>query len=164
MTEPEAIAYLNLTARTLRNYRKRGKLAYRQVTGKTRPVIEYDKADIDRLKAELDQQRQQSPKPEPVKPALPRVTFGLPPDEYDEFVRAAEKVGMTPGEYARRLAREQMESRLLTETKELRAELAATKAEMRQRHNEVSAAFEAVLEDTGLSPEAAKRWVDDNLR
>jgi len=164
MTEQEAIAQLGLTARTLRNYRRKGRLAYREVKGKTRPVIEYDTADIDRLKAELDRQRQQSKKPEPVAPVLPRLTFGLPPAEYAELAQAAEKVGMTPGEYARRIARESMESHYLAEAKDLRAELAAAKAEMRRMREEFASAIEVVLCRVGLSPDAAATWVTQNLR
>ncbi len=132
--------------------------------GKTRPVIEYDKADVDRLKAELTKQRRRSKKPEPLTPALPRVTFGLLPAEYAELAEAAQKVGMTPGEYTRRLAREALESRYLAEAKEMRAEVAQSKAQMRKMHKEFSAAFEAVLEYAGLSSTDAKKWVDDNLR
>lgn len=164
MTEKEATQYVNLTVRTLRNYRSSGKLPYREVPGKTRPAIEYERADLDQLKAVLAARHVVSAKPRKGQPPLPRVTFGLPLAEYDELVRAAKKVGMTPGEYARRRTREQMESRYMAEAKDLRAELAAAKAEMRKIHKEFSAAFEAVLEYSGLSSDAAKKWVDDNLR
>lgn len=164
MTEQEAMAYLSLTARTLRNYRRQGKLPYREVKGKTRPVIEYERADLDRLKSDLDRRRQRSKKPQTVKPALPRVTFGLPPAEYENLVLEATRYGMSPSEYARRLAREGMESHFQQEAAELRGELAKANAEMRKMRNEFSLAFEAVLEYVGLSPEDAKKWVTDNLR
>lgn len=94
MTESEATKYLGLTARTLRNYRRSGKLAYREVKGKTRPVIEYDRSDLDTLKAQLEKRQAKSAKRAAViNPPLPRVTFGLPPSEYEELHQAAGKRG-----------------------------------------------------------------------
>lgn len=164
MTESEATTYLHLTARTLRNYRQSGKLPYREVPGKTRPTIEYQQNDLDRLKVELEKRRQRSKKPTPVKPALPRVTFSLPNMEHKEVLAEAQKFGMAPGEYARRVVRERLESRLLAEAEELREQVNNMEAEMRKMRNEFSLAFEAVLEFGGLSPEEAKEWVTHNLR
>lgn len=123
MTESEATDYLHLTARTLRNYRRSGKLPYREVPGKTRPVIEYQQGDLEHLKAELEKRRQRSKKPTAVKPALPRVTFSLPNTEHQELLAEAQRFGLAPGEYARRLVRDRLESRILAETGELRAEV-----------------------------------------
>ena len=164
MTESEATNYLHLTARTLRNYRRSGKLPYREVPGKTRPIIEYRQDDIDRLKAELQKQRQRSLKPKTVAPALPRVTFGLPPGELSELTAEAKKYGMTPADYARRLVRERMESSFKSEAVELRYELAKANAETRKIRKEFALAFEVVLEIAGLPADQAKQWVTDNLR
>ena len=78
MTEKDAAAYLNVSVRTLGNCRQKGTLPYREVKGKTRPAIEYEKADIERLKAQLEARRSRSRKPTPVRSA-PRVAFGIPP-------------------------------------------------------------------------------------
>ncbi len=164
MKEADAAAYLHLTPRTLRNYRNQGKLPYREVKGKTRPQIEYRQDDLDRLKAELQKQRQRSVKPKTVAPAQPRVTFGLPPEELANLTAEAKKYGMTPADYARRLVRERMESSFKSEATELRSELAKANAETRKIRKEFALAFEVVLEIAGLPPDEAKQWVTDNLR
>ena len=163
MTEKEAAAYLGVTPRTLANYRQKGALAFREVKGKTRPAIEYQQSDIERLKAQLDVKRTRSKKPTPVKTA-PRIVFGIPAGEHTELAREAEKFGMSVGEYARRLVREGLESRFQQEAAELRQELAKANAEIRKMQKEFPLAFEAVLEFAGLEPADAKKWVNDNLR
>ena len=164
MNDQEAAAYLKVTSRTLRNYRNQGKLPYREVKGKTRPVIEYRQDDLDRLKAELQRQRQRSVKPKKAAPALPRVTFGLPPTELAELRAEAEKYGMTPADYARRLVREGMESTFKQESAELRSELTKVTEETRKIRKEFALGFEVVLEIAGFPADEAKQWVTDNLR
>ena len=165
MREPEAAQYLGLTMRTLRNYRRKGTLAYREATGKTRPTIEYDQSELDRLKAELDRRRESSAKPKPAgKPVLQRVTFGLPPEGYAELAEEAQRYGMSVGEYARRLVREGLESRFQSEAAELRSEVNQVKAELERTRKDFAAGFEAVLEYVGLNPDDAKTWVTENLR
>lgn len=165
MTEKEAAQLLSLSVRTLRNYRHEGKLSFREVKGKTRPVIEYERAEVERLKAELDRRRQRSRKPAPSPlQAPPRVTFGLPPAEFEELAAEARKYGLSAGEYARRLAREGLENRFREEAVELRTENQKLNAEIRRLRNDVSAAFEALLEFMQVSPEVAKQWADDNIR
>lgn len=164
MTETDATRYLQLTARTLRNYRRSGKLPFREVPGKTRPVIEYQQNDLDRLKTDLETRRRRSKKPGEGKPALPRVTFSLPAAEHADLAAEAKQYAQAAGEYARRLVRERLESRLTAETAELRAEVDTQNAELRKMRKEFSLAFEAVLEFAGLPPKDAKQWVSDNLR
>jgi len=164
MNDQAAAAYLNLTTRTLRNYRRQGKLPYREVKGKTRPVIDYRQDDLDRLKAELSRQRVRSNKPKEAAPALPRVSFGLPRAELAELAAEAKNYGVTPSEYARRLVRERMESNFRLEAAELRSGLAKANAETRKIRKEFSSAIEVVLEIAGLPADQAKQWVTDNLR
>lgn len=165
MNDQQAAAFLQLTVRTLRNYRRAGKLPYREVKGKTRPVIEYDRADLERLKEDIQKRQRRSKKPvAPVPAARPRVTFALPDAEYEELSREAGKYGLGVGEYARRLAREGLESRFRQEADELRGEMGKAKAEIRKMRSEFSSAFEAVLEFVGLSEEEARKWVGNNLR
>ena len=165
MSEAEAAAYLNLTARTLQRYRKKGNLAYREANGKTRSTIEYDKADLDRLKAELQTKRAISRKPKPIaKTAMPRIAFGLPQENFAELEKEAQRFGMSVGEYARRLVREGLESRFQSEATELRNRVKQLETELSRTRKDFSAAFEAVLEYTGLDPEEAKKWVSENLR
>ena len=165
MSEAEAALYLNLNARTLQRYRKKGTLAYREVTGKTRSTIVYDKADLDRLKADLEARRAASRKPQPTsKITLPRVAFGLPQSNYEELSKEAQRFGMSVGEYSRRLVREGLESRFQSEAAELRNRIKQLEAELSRTRKDFSAAFEAVLEYTGLDPDEAKKWVTENLR
>lgn len=164
VNEPEAAAFLGLSVRTLRNYRTQGRLPYREVKGRTRPVIVYNQADLEKLKVDLERRRRRSKKPRGTSPQLPRVTFGMPSAELDELRSEAERYGMTTAEYARRLVRERLESLLQQEVRELRAELEKTNGETRKMRKEFSLAFEAILEYVGLSPAEAKQWVDDNVR
>ena len=164
MNDQAAAAYLNLTPRTLRNYRRQGKLPYREVKGKTRPVIAYEQRDLDHLKAELEKKRRRSKKPGAVKPPLPRITFSLGTTEHEELCAEARKQDQAPGDYARRLVRERTESQARAETAELREELARANAEIQKIRKEFSLAFEVVLEMGGLPADQAKQWVTDNLR
>ena len=165
MSEAEAAIYLQLNVRTLQRYRQKGTLAYREIKGKTRSNIDYEQAELDRLKATLDAKRTQSTKPKPVpKSSVQRVTFGLPNENYAELQRDAERFGMSVGEYARRLVREGMESRFQSEATELRTKIKQLETELARTRKDFSAGFEAVLEFTGLDPTEAKQWVTENLR
>lgn len=164
MRESEAAHYLGVTPQTLYRYRKAGTLPYRETKGKTRPYIEYDPDDLNRLKADLDQRRTRSAKPAPLSPSRPRVTFGLPEPEYQELATEAKRYGMSPGEYARRLVREGLESRFQAEAAELRAHVGEVTRELKQVRAEFATGFEAVLEFVGLPPEQAHEWVTENLR
>jgi hypothetical protein len=165
MREPEAAEYLGLTVRTLRNYRRRGKLSFKEVTGKTRPVIEYDQAELDRLKADFDQRRTTAAKPKRGRPnPNKRVTFGLPPEGYAELEKNAERVGVSVSDYARRVVREGLESRYQQEAAELRSEVKRLSREIEQIRKDFAAGFESVLEFTGVEPAEAKKWVTENLR
>jgi len=165
MTEQEAALYLHLNVRTLQRYRAKGKLSYREVKGKTRPVIEYDKLDLDRLRVELEGQRTAGKKPKPApKPPNPRVSFALTPEGQAELEREAQRYGMSTGEYARRLAREGLESRFASEAAELRNRVKLLETELAKTRKEFAAGFEVLLEYGGLDPAEAKRWVTENLR
>jgi len=165
MSESEAAALLNLNVRTLQRYRQKGTLAYREVKGKTRSTIEYDTADLDRLKVALDAQRAAGKKPKtPPKTTAQRVTFGLPNENYAELEKEAKRFGMSVGEYARRLVREGLESRFQSEATELRAKVKQLETELSRTRKDFASAFEVVLEYTGLDPNEAKQWVTENLR
>nr|WP_309694192.1 helix-turn-helix domain-containing protein [Armatimonas sp.] len=162
--EKEAATYLGISTQTLYRLRSKGTLPYREKQGTTRPSIEYALVDLDRLKADLAKKRTRSRKPQELQASPPRVNFGLPPHEFDELSREAERFGMSPNEYARRLMREGLESRFQAEAAELRAEMKKSVAELRKMRSEFSAGFEAVLEFIGLPPDQARQWVTDNLR
>lgn len=165
MREPEAAEYLGLTVRTLRNYRRLGKLSFKEVAGKTRPVIEYDQAELDRLKADLDQRRTTAARPKRGRPnPVRRVTFGLPPEGYAELEKNAERFGMSVSDYARRVVREGLESRYQQEAAELRKEVKRLDREVERMRKDFAAGFESVLEFTGLDAQSAKKWVTENLR
>ena len=162
MNEQEAAQYLNVTPRTLLNYRKAGRLSYRLVQGKTRPVIEYEKSVLERFKGELEARAQVPKIAKP--PRLRRVTFGLASHDYQELSEEAKKYDMKPGEYARRLMRESMESNLKGEMRELQAADTKNTEEVKRLRSDVAGAFEALLEFLNLSPQEAQAWVTENLR
>lgn len=165
MSEAEAANYLNLNVRTLQRYRQKGTLAYREAPGKTRATIEYDKADLDLLKTEIQAKRARSEKPKAApKTVMPRVAFGIAPESYAELEQEAQRFGMSVGEYARRLVREGLESRFQSEASELRNRIKQLENELGRTRKDFMAAFEAVLEYAGLDADAAKKWVTENLR
>ena len=165
MSEAEAAIYLQLHVRTLQRYRKKGTLPYREEAGKTRAIIAYDKADLDRLKAELEARRTTTTRLQgKAKVARQRVTFGLTSAAYAELENEAKQFGMGVGEYARRLTREGLESSFHSEAKELRNRVKQLEVELNQTRKDFTAAFESVLEYAGLEPEEAKKWVTENLR
>lgn len=164
MREPEAAEYLGVSPRTLYRYRKAGKLAYREQKGKARPTVEYEEADLNRLRRELEERRTTSKKPGPATPPRPRLTFGLSQREWTELAEEAARYGLKPPEYARRLVREGLESRFQTDVRELRQELDTARSEVKRLRSETAGALEAVLEYVGLSAEEAKEWVTQNLR
>lgn len=165
MREIEAAQYLSLTVRTLRNYRRLGKLAYRQVPGKTRPVIEYDQAELERLKGELARSRATSAKPKTGRASpTKRVTFGLSPEGYAELVKDAEHFGMSVSDYARRVVREGLESHYQQEATALRHEVKRLSQELERLRNDFAGGFEVILQYSGLDKDAAQKWVRENLR
>lgn len=165
MRESEAAVYLKLNVRTLQRYRTKGTLAFREAAGKTRATIEYDQADLDRLKAVLETKRASIPKPHKMpKTATERVSFGLAPEGYAELVKEAERFDMSVGEYARRLVREGLESRFQSEAAELRTRILHLETELSRTRTDFAAALEVVLEYTGLDLEEAQQWVAENLR
>jgi hypothetical protein len=164
ITEQQASAILGVTVRTLRNYRRAGKLAYREVKGKTRPTIEYLKSDIERLKAKLTARRTRSLKLGPENTTASRVAFGLPRPELEELRRDAEISGLTVNEYARRLVRDRLESQYKIRCEELRSELKRCMSDVGKVRTEFAAGFEAVLEYVGVPAPDAKKWVNENLR
>ena len=160
MSEKEAAQYLDLNPQTLYRYRKSGKLAFRLVPGKTRPTIAYERADVEALKQELEQQRAHSPKPSPLPSSqMRRVSFGLPPGGYQELAAEAAQYEMGVGEYARRLMREGLESQFRSEAAELRGELKSLARQIDQvreetRHNRAALQDQQVSETQAKSREA----------
>jgi len=165
MRETDAAIYLGVSVRSLHRYRKAGKLAFRQVqNGPGRPYIDYDERELARFKTQLagaastpgGQGRTGSPKP--------RVSFTLSRSEYAELQEEATRYGTQPSDYARRLLREGLESRLRQEAEVVRREGQALRTEVKRLRAEMVGAFEVVLELVGVPPEDAKQWLAQNLR
>jgi excisionase family DNA binding protein len=53
MNKSEAAEYLGISARSLERYTAQGRLSHTLKKGKTRPVLDYDESELERLKAEL---------------------------------------------------------------------------------------------------------------
>ena len=54
MRKQEAAKYVGCSVRSLENYTKQGRVGVRYERSKTRPVALYSRAELDRLKADLD--------------------------------------------------------------------------------------------------------------
>jgi hypothetical protein len=54
MRKQEAAKYVGCSVRSLENYTSQGRIGVRYERSKTRPVALYSRAELDRLKAELD--------------------------------------------------------------------------------------------------------------
>jgi excisionase family DNA binding protein len=77
MNKTEAAHYLNIGVRSLERHTSDGRITAQKVKGKTGPALDYDAADLERLKAELE-----APPPSPPSPAnnaLARVPATLLP-------------------------------------------------------------------------------------
>jgi hypothetical protein len=164
MLESDAAALLGVTARTVRNYRRRGKLSYREIQENSQTRIDYPEEALLKLKAELDDRRTGRVAKRRDSKVSPRIAFVLPPDEFAELSTAAAKIGMHPSEYARMLMRESLESRMTTEMKDLRRFQERTETDLKRFRAEVSGAVEAILEFVGMAAPEAKEWVTENLR
>lgn len=162
MNREQAAQYLGISPRTLYRLEQGGKLTSRKEKTPKGHVVLYEVADLDRLKVELASRAQSAKTSKP--PRLKRVTFGLSPHDFEELAGEAKKYGMKPGEYARKLMRESLESRLGGEIRDLHAEDAKTAQEVKRLRNDVAGAFEALLEFLKLSPEEASQWVTENIR
>jgi len=53
MNKSEAAEYLGISARSLERYTAQGRLSHTLKKGKTRPVLDYETSELERLKAEL---------------------------------------------------------------------------------------------------------------
>lgn len=165
MKEREAATFLKISPRTLYRYRKSGKIAFREAPGKTRPTIEYDDTDVELLKSELDERRAIRVKPAKIFIATAkRVSLTLPGEVYDELSQEAATYAMSPGEFARRLVREGLESSFQAEAAELHAAVNRIHTEVKHVRSDFAAGFESLLEYVGLTADDAKKWVAENLR
>ena len=162
MRRNQAAEYLGVSAKTLYRLERAGKLTSRKEKTSTGHVIEYEIAELDRLKEELSQQREVPKAPKPTR--LRRVTFGLPATDFEELEREATRYGLKPGEYARKLMRDSFESQLRADLGDLHAQDKKIKGEVKRLRSEVASAFEVLLEYLNFPPQEAKTWVTENLR
>ena len=162
MNREQAAQFLGISPRTLYRLEQGGKLASRKEKTPKGHVVLYEVADLERLKVQLAARAEAAKTSKP--PRLKRVTFGLSPHDFEELAGEAKKYDMKPGEYARRLMRESLESSLKGEIRELHTKDAKSREELKRLRNDVAGAVEALLEFMRLSPEEASQWVTENLR
>jgi hypothetical protein len=165
LKQKEAAAFVGVSEKTLYRYRLAGNLPYREIPDKTRPVIEYDREVLEKLRVELAERQAMSVKPakEPVVPVL-KITFALSPAEHQEIIEEAAKFDMKPNEYARQLMRDARMSRFQEAEQELREELKRAMSEIKRLRADVANGMEVVFESLGFTPENAKEWATENIR
>lgn len=104
MDKEQAADYLGVSVRTLERFAAAGKLTKGRAKGKTRPVVIFDKKEVERLKKEL-----QSARPVEVfgRPNTPRpkdaIGFRLDPFYIKKLEEEGAKRDLGAAEYARRL-------------------------------------------------------------
>jgi len=104
MDKEQAAGYLGVSVRTLERFAASGKLTKGRAKGKTRPVVVFDKKEVERLKKELQASRPvevfgrpNTPKPKDA------IGFRLDPYYIKRLVEEGEKLDMGAADYARRL-------------------------------------------------------------
>jgi excisionase family DNA binding protein len=70
MNKEDAAKFLNIGVRSLERYTTQGRVAFQKVKGKTGPVVDYEAAELERFKAELEA-------PPPVSPVPPNEETAL---------------------------------------------------------------------------------------
>ncbi len=104
MDKEQAAEYLGVSVRTLERLTASGKLKKGQAKGKTRPVVVYEKSELERVRKELEKSRpvEVFGRPNTPKPA-DAIGFRLDPFYVKKLEEAGAIHGMSAGEYARRL-------------------------------------------------------------
>lgn len=104
MERQEAADFLGVSVSTLDRLASKGRLTRGRARRKTRPVTVYDEDELRTLKSQLDQSRLAKPTPvaEAVRPQ-DAIGFRLDPHYVRRLTEEGGRLGMSPGEYARRL-------------------------------------------------------------
>ncbi len=104
MDKRQAANFLGVSTRTIERLVANGKLVQKRQKGKTRPVAVFSEADLKRVKSELDSARRvevcgrpHTPKPKDA------VGFRIDPHYLRRLEEEGQKLGLSAGEYARRL-------------------------------------------------------------
>ncbi len=110
MEKQQAAEFLGVSIRTLERFAAKGRLTKGRARKKTRPVVVFDQAQLEGLKAELEAERpadvmrrhsQEKPKD--------AIGFRLDPFYVHKLTEEGAKQGMSAAEYARRLVIQALE-------------------------------------------------------
>ncbi|MBX3110280.1 MAG: helix-turn-helix domain-containing protein [Fimbriimonadaceae bacterium] len=104
MKKSEAAQFLGVSTRTVERLVAKGRLRPRREKGKTRPILVFDQAELSRVKKELQEVRPEEVfgRPNTLKPK-DAVGFRIDPHYYKRLEEEGGKLGLSAGEYARRL-------------------------------------------------------------
>lgn len=104
MDKEQAAEFLGVSVRTLERFVAAGKLKKGRSRGKTRPVVVFEKQDLERLKKALEESRPSEVfgRPNTPKPTE-AVGFRLDPYYVKQLQTEGARQGLSAGEYARRL-------------------------------------------------------------
>lgn len=110
MDKSEAAEFLGVSVRTLERIAKSGRLSQGRAKRKTRPIVVFDKKELEKLKVELSKskspevfRRLNTPKPKDV------IGFRLDPFYVDVLAKRGKEVGLSPSEFARKLVVQALE-------------------------------------------------------
>lgn len=137
MERREAADFLGVSLSTLDRLAAQGRLTKGRARRKTRPVTVYDEGELQRLKSELEQQgsRTTTACPPATKPQ-DAVGFRLDPYYVAQLKAKGAPLGMSAGEYARKLVIQALEQEgmelIREELSALRRSLAETKPQVVQ--------------------------------
>lgn len=104
MEKSQAAEFLGVSVRTLERFAASGRLTKGRALKKTRPVVVYDMAELERLREELNEarptevfRRLNTPKPRDA------IGFRLDPFYIKKLEEEGARIGMSAGEVARRM-------------------------------------------------------------
>lgn len=111
MERQEAAEFLGVSISTLDRLASQGRLTRGRARRKTRPVTVYDPQELERLKAELaTESREVFRRLNTTEKPRDAVGFRLDPYYVKLLKQEGDKLGLSPGEYARRLVIRSLES------------------------------------------------------
>lgn len=155
MDKREAAEFLGISVRTLERLAKSGRLSQGRAKKKTRPIVVFDKKELEKLKVELTKgkppevfRRLNTQKPKDA------IGFRLDPFYVEVLSKKGKEVGLSPSEFARKLVVQALE--------DTRADM--FKDEVRALREGLADTFYAFLTmHFNVSKKDAQKFVNDTI-
>ena len=155
MEKKEAAEFLGVSVRTLERMAAQGRLVKGRARRKTRPVVVFDRTQLESLKAELETNRPNEVFPRKNGPRpLDSIGFRLDPFYVGRLATEGKRQGLSAAEMARKLVVQGLEDTAVQEVKD----------ELSKLRDGLGHMFYAILiKGFGMSEEAADILVQDTI-